>query len=167
MENVLFKTLPYNFQDIQQAIAAKEPVIKSYNDTGAKLMKLVSDNEKPKVDEALTEVNEKWEALRVNVDELAKKLFSAQEQVQKFQLRLDELKNWLTQKEDQLASLEPVGVEPEKVKEQLAEQTVSIDWENPGSIRASYCQKPCIGNKGRGKKFPPFILALPSHTCLQ
>ena len=87
-------------------------------------MKILPDDEKPKVEQPLEDVNKKWEALRVDVDQLAKELFSAQEQVQKFHLRLDEVKEWLSQKEEQLAALEAVGVEPEQVKKQLADQTV-------------------------------------------
>ena len=43
-----------------------------------------------------------------------------------FQHNADELKSWLTTTEGTLDSIEPVGVEPEKVKEQLSAQSVSL-----------------------------------------
>ena len=70
-------------------------------------------------------MEEKYKALKAEVEALAKKMFSEQERVQKFQIRFEEITVWLTQTEEVLATLEPVGVEPERVKTQLAEQTVS------------------------------------------
>lgn len=92
---------------------------------GSNLKKYLIDDEKPKVDQALSEVDEKWNSLQAEVDKLSKKLFSSQERVESFQLEVDELKTWLTETEETLSNMEPVGVEPEKVKQQLGDQAVS------------------------------------------
>lgn len=113
------------FQDIQQALAAKEPEVSSCKEIGENLKKYLIDDEKPKVDQALSEVDDKWNSLQAEVDKLAKKLFSSQARVDSFQLEVNELKAWLTETEGTLTSVEPVGVEPEKVKQQLGEQAVS------------------------------------------
>lgn len=112
-------------QDIQQALAAKEPEVSSCKEMGDNLKKYLVEDEKPKVDQALSEVDEKWNSLQAEVDKLAKKLFSSQERVDSFQLEVNELKTWLTETEGTLSSMEPVGVEPEKVKQQLGDQAVS------------------------------------------
>ena len=111
-------------QDIQQALTAKEPEVSSCREMGNNLKKYLIDDEKPKVDQALSEVDEKWNSLQAEVDKLAKKLFSSQERVESFQLEVDELKIWLTETEGTLSSMEPVGVEPERVKQQLGDQAV-------------------------------------------
>lgn len=113
-------------QDIQEALAAKEPEVSSCKEMGDNLKKYLVDGEKPKVDQALSEVDEKWNSLQAEVDKLAKKLFSSQERVDSFQLEVNELKAWLADTEGTLNSMEPVGVEPEKVKQQLGEQAVSF-----------------------------------------
>lgn len=92
---------------------------------GDNLKKYLIDDEKPKVDQALSEVDEKWNSLQAEVDKLAKKLFSSQERVESFQLEVNELKTWLTDTEGTLSNMEPVGVEPERVKQQLGDQAVS------------------------------------------
>lgn len=112
-------------QDIQQALAAKEPEVSSCKEMGDNIKKYLVEDEKPKVDQALSEVDEKWNSLQAEVDKLAKKLFSSQERVDSFQLEVNELKTWLTETEGTLSSMEPVGVEPEKVKQQLGDQAVS------------------------------------------
>lgn len=94
-------------------------------DMGENLKKYVMDAEKPKVDEALGEVDDKWQSLRAEADQLAKNLFSTQARVDSFQHDMDDLKTWLTATEGILDGLEPLGVEPEKVKEQLGAQAVS------------------------------------------
>lgn len=88
------------------------------------MKKLVLDDEVPKVDEASDEVEDKWKALCADVDNLAKTMFSAKERVDAFQVELDDIEKWLKDTEEKIAALEPVAVVPEKVKEQLAEQTV-------------------------------------------
>jgi len=113
------------FQDIQQALAAKEPEVSSCREMGDNLKKYLIDDEKPKVDQALSEVDEKWNSLQAEVDKLAKKLFSSQERVESFQLEVNDLKTWLTETEGTLSNMEPVGVEPETVKQQLGDQAVS------------------------------------------
>ena len=112
-------------QDIEQALTAKEPEVTSCREMGSNLKKYLIDDEKPKVDQALSEVDEKWNSLQAEVDKLTKKLFSSQERVESFQLEVDELKTWLTETEGTLSNVEPVGVEPERVKEQLGDQAVS------------------------------------------
>ena len=112
-------------QDIQQAKAAKEPELSSCKELAESLKKYLIDNEKPKVDQALSEVDEKWNSLQTEVEKLAKKLFSSQARFDNFQLDVSELKTWLTETEGTLSNMEPVGVEPEKVKQQLGEQAVS------------------------------------------
>lgn len=111
-------------QDIQQAIADKEPEVASCKEMGDNLKKYLVDDEKPRVDEALSELDDKWQSLRTAADQLAKNLFSTQARVDSFQHDVDELKTWLTATEETLDNLEPVGVEPEKVKEQLGAQAV-------------------------------------------
>lgn len=112
-------------QDIQKALATKEPEVSSCREMGDNLKKYLIDDEKPKVDQALSEVDEKWNSLQAEVDKLAKKLFSSQERVESFQLEVNELKTWLTDTEGTLSNMEPVGVEPERVKQQLGDQAVS------------------------------------------
>ena len=109
---------------MQQAISSKEPSVKTHFDTGDSLKTLVATDKVPDIEEPQKDVEKKYKALKVDVEALAKKMFSEQERVQKFQIRFDELLVWLTQTEEILATLEPVGVEPERVKIQLAEQTV-------------------------------------------
>lgn len=111
-------------QDIQQATTAKEPEVASCKEMGDNLKKYLVDDEKPRVDEALSELDGKWQSLRAAADQLAKNLFSTQARVDSFQHDVDELKTWLTATEGTLDNLEPVGVEPEKVKEQLGAQAV-------------------------------------------
>ena len=112
-------------QDIQQAIEAKEPDLVSCKAMGDNLKKYLVDDEKPKVDEALSELDDKWQSLCADADQLAKNLFSTQARVDSFHHDVDELKVWLTATESALDNLEPLGVEPEKVKEQLGAQAVS------------------------------------------
>ena len=97
----------------------------SCREMGNNLKKYLIDDEKPKVEQAVSEVDEKWNSLQAEVDKLAKKLFSSQERVENFQREVDELKTWLTETEGTLSSMEPVGVEPERVKQQLGDQAVS------------------------------------------
>lgn len=92
---------------------------------GDNLKKFVVEDEKPTVDEVLRELDDRWQSLRADTDQLAKKLFSTQARLESFQHDADELKAWLTATEGNLDSLGPVGVEPEKVKEQLGAQAVS------------------------------------------
>lgn len=112
-------------QDIQQALETKEPEVSSCREMGDNLKKYLIDDEKPKVDQAQSEVDDKWNSLQAEVDKLAKKLFSSQERVESFQVEVNELKTWLTETEGTLSNMEPVGVEPEKVKQQLGDQAVS------------------------------------------
>ena len=112
-------------QEIQQSIEDKEPEMASCREIGNKLKKYLIDDEKPKVDEALSELDAKWESLRKETDQLAKNLFSTQARFDGFQRDVAELKAWLTRTEGTLNSLEPVGVKPETVKEQLSAQAVS------------------------------------------
>ena len=79
------------------------------------------------MDQAQSEVDEKWRSLHADVDELAKKLFSSQARVDSHQLEVNEMKAWLTDTEGKLVNVEPVGVEPEQVKQQLGTQAVS-NW---------------------------------------
>ena len=97
----------------------------SCKEMGDNLKKYLIDDEKPKVDGALSELDNKWQSLLSETDQLAKNLFSTQARLDSFQNNVDELKAWLTATEGTLASLDPVGVEPEKVKEQLGAQAVS------------------------------------------
>lgn len=83
------------------------------------------DDEAPKVDTASDEVEENWKKLCADVDELAKTMFSAKERVGAFREQLDDIEKWLKETEETISALEPIAVEPEKVKEQLAQQTVS------------------------------------------
>lgn len=112
-------------QDIQQALAAKEPEVASCKEMGDNLKKYLVDDEKPQVDAAVSELDDKWQALLADADQLATNLFSTQSRVDSFHHEVDELKAWLTATEGTLDSLEPVEVEPEKVKEQLGAQAVS------------------------------------------
>ena len=100
--------------------------MKTNRDTGDALKKLLAPEEAPRVDECQNDVEDKYKALKADVEALAKKMFSEQERVQKFQVRFDEVIIWLKQTEEIMITLEPVGVEPERVKTQLAEQTVSL-----------------------------------------
>lgn len=52
-------------------------------------------------------------------------MFSTKERVDAFQNGLEDIEKWLKETEETIAALEPVAVEPEKVKEQLANQTVT------------------------------------------
>ena len=97
----------------------------SCREMGDNLKKYLIDDEKPKVDQALSEVDEKWNSLQAEVGKLAKKLFSSQERVESFQLEVAELKAWLTETEGTLSNMQPVAVEPERVKQQLGDQAVS------------------------------------------
>lgn len=112
-------------KEIQKALSAKEPDLSSCKELGDDLKKYLVQEEKPKVDQAQSEVDEKWRSLQADVDELAKKLFSSQARVDSYQLEVNELKAWLTDTEGKLTNLEPVGVEPEQVKQQLGTQAVS------------------------------------------
>ena len=114
------------FKDIQHAIEAKEPDVALCKDMGDSLKKFVIEDEKPTVDEALRELDDRWQSLRSDTDQLAKKLFSTQARLVNYQHDADELKAWLTATEGNLDCLGPVGVEPEKVKEQLGAQAVSF-----------------------------------------
>ena len=97
----------------------------SCKDMGDRLKKYVVEDEKPNLDVALTELDDKWKSLLGDVDQLAKKLFSAQARMDNFQRDANELKAWLTATERSLDNMDPVGVEPEKVKAQLGSQAVS------------------------------------------
>ena len=62
-------------KEIQKALLAKEPDLSSCKELGDDLKKYLVQEEKPKVDQAQSEVDEKWRSLQADVDELAKKLF--------------------------------------------------------------------------------------------
>lgn len=91
------------------------------------------------MEQAQNDVDEKWRSLQAEVDELAKKLFSSQVRVDSFQLEVNDLKAWLTETEGTLTNMEPVGVEPEQVKQQLGTQAVSSL-----ALRKRLCQQVCI-----------------------
>lgn len=109
-------------------MSAKEPDLSSCKELGDDLKKYLVQEEKPKVDQAQSEVDEKWRSLQADVDELAKKLFSSQARVDSYQLEVNDT-------EGKLTNLEPVGVEPEQVKQQLGTQAVSCV-----AVRKRLCQ---------------------------
>lgn len=115
-------------KEIQKALSAKEPDLSSCKELGDDLKKYLVQDEKPKVDQAQSEVDEKWHSLQADVDELAKKLFSSQARVDSYQLEVNDT-------EGKLTNLEPVGVEPEQVKQQLGTQAVSCV-----AVRKRLCQ---------------------------
>lgn len=115
-------------KEIQKALSAKEPDLSSCKELGDDLKKYLVQDEKPKVDQAQSEVDEKWRSLQADVDELAKKLFSSQARVDSYQLEVNDT-------EGKLTNLEPVGVEPEQVKQQLGTQAVSCV-----AVRKRLCQ---------------------------
>lgn len=115
-------------KEIQKALSAKEPDLSSCKELGDDLKKYLVQEEKPKVDQAQSEVDEKWRSLQADVDELAKKLFSSQARVDSYQLEVNDT-------EGKLTNLEPVGVEPEQVKQQLGTQAVSCV-----AVRKRLCQ---------------------------
>ncbi|EDO29908.1 predicted protein [Nematostella vectensis] len=117
-------------KDLQQEISNKQPSIKFHMQTVDALKKLLAEDEKPKVASASEEVHEKWKALSADVENLAKSMFSAQERVEAFNLRLEEMKVWLKETEEKLEAFEPVGVEPENVKKQLSDHTDDRDIVN-------------------------------------
>lgn len=112
-------------QELQQAIADKAAEVKAHKQTGDNLKKLVSEDEAPKVETVSDEVDEKWRSLCSDVEDLTKSMFSTKERVGAFQNGLEDIEKWLKETEETIAALEPVAVEPEKVKEQLANQTVT------------------------------------------
>lgn len=112
-------------QELQQAIADKAAAVKAHKQTGDNLKKLVSEDEAPKVETVSDEVDEKWRSLCSDVEDLTKSMFSTKERVDAFQNGLEDIEKWLKETEETIAALEPVAVEPEKVKEQLANQTVT------------------------------------------
>ena len=114
-------------QEIQQIIADKHQEVASYKDIGENLKEYFIADAVLQVGHALTEVDENWNSLCKKVEEIAKKLVSDNERVQSLQGQVADLKIWLTETEQRLSNLEPAGVEPERVKEQLVTQAVSDD----------------------------------------
>ena len=115
-------------KDWQKVVVAKKPKLVSLTEVGQKLQKVVKDEYRKSVEEISDKDNERYEALKADVDQKARELFLAKEKVDKFDDDVEELGNWLATVSEKYRNVEPIGVESEKVKQQMTDhQALSAD----------------------------------------
>ena len=108
----------------QKRIVGKKSQLDTLVDIGNKLQKVVK-NENRKVIEAITQQDtERYEALKADVEQRARQLFLAKEKVDKFDEDVENLGAWLAGISEKYRNVEPIGVESEKVKQQMTEHQV-------------------------------------------
>ena len=112
----------------QKSILGKKPKLDSLVDMGNKLQKVVKDENKKIIEDISKQDSERYEALKTDVEQKTRDLFLAKEKVDKFEEDVEKLGTWLAGVSEKYRNVEPIGVEAEKVKQQMTEhQTLSAD----------------------------------------
>ena len=112
----------------QKSVQGRKPQFDSLVEMGQKLQKVVKDDQAKSVEDLATKDTERYEALKTDVDQRARELFLAKEKVDKFDEDIESLGSWLASVSEKYRNIEPIGVEPERVKQQMAEhQSLSSD----------------------------------------
>ena len=107
---------------LQKDISDHKPDIDKLKELGKELKKLVKPDEYPQLKNIIEEVDDKYKKLKAGIDEDARNVFMAKEKVQDFDNKLEDLMKWTNEKSNQYRTMEPVGVQPDKIKEQMNEQ---------------------------------------------
>ncbi|XP_033113691.1 microtubule-actin cross-linking factor 1, isoforms 1/2/3/5-like isoform X2 [Anneissia japonica] len=112
-------------QDVLQAI--KEEIDSTAHDIetcrqfAADLMKLCGDAEKPEVQKNIDELNNSWDALNTAYEDREDALVQALNLATQFEEDLIKMMAFLNKADEKLAAMEPVGADPETVRQQLDE----------------------------------------------
>ena len=115
-------------KDWQKRVSGKKPQLESLLDMGQKLQKVVKGDGSKVIEDISKQDNERYEALKADVEQKGRDLFLAKEKVDKFDEDVENLSTWLAGISEKYRNAEPIGVESEKVKQQMTEhQTLSGD----------------------------------------
>ena len=111
-------------------------LLQSINQSGHELMGLEKDprrKDSPVIN-GLDKVNKDWQALCVQLMNASYKLTEVQEQMRKYHSAKKVVITWLEQIETRLRSLPPFGIDPNSIKNQMAEQQVGINSISCGRV---------------------------------
>lgn len=107
-------------QTIQEGICALRSLITNVEDTGSDLTELSGPGEGSAiVEHRVTECRERYDRLYQLTEERGIKISITLQQEEQIEQKLEELLNVLEKKRDDFSGLEPVGVHPETIKEQM------------------------------------------------
>ena len=111
-------------KNLQKEIVKCKPILDSLKDQAKELKKLISPNDYPQIKKRVEVEEDKLKNLKLTVDQCAHEMFMANEKIDDFNSKVDDLSKWTNEKLKEYRLMEPVAVEPEKVKAQLAKQQI-------------------------------------------
>lgn len=114
---------PKAVKELQKEIAQHKEDIEKMKELGKDLKKLVKPSEVPVIKDIIDVDEEKYNALKADMDETARSAFMNKEKVEAFEQKLADLKKWTDDKLDHYRTIEPVDVEADKIKEQIGTHT--------------------------------------------
>uniref|UniRef100_A0A7M5V1J7 Uncharacterized protein n=1 Tax=Clytia hemisphaerica TaxID=252671 RepID=A0A7M5V1J7_9CNID len=110
---------PAAIKELQKDIVAHKDDVEKMKDLGKDLKKIVKPEEYPTVKDLVDADDEKYKALKADMDETARDAFMNKEKLEAFEGKLADLKKWTDDKLDHYRVIEPVAVEADKIKEQI------------------------------------------------
>ena len=123
IENLKANPDPTAIKALQKEIGQHKEDIEKMKELGKDLKKLVKPSELPVVKEIIDVDEEKYKALKADMEETARSAFMNKEKVEAFDQKLTDLKKWTDDKLDHYRTIEPVAVEADKIKEQIGTHT--------------------------------------------
>lgn len=104
---------------IKEDVEAHEQDLDLCQQSGQDLLKLCGDTDKPEVQRNLDDLSKSWENLKDGICKREKDLKDALETAKKFEVSLEEMKEFIDKKDKELETWPPVGADPETIKQQL------------------------------------------------
>lgn len=110
----------FSLQTIQDGISALRSLINHIEDTGSDLTQLSGPGEGSSfIEHKVTECRERYDRLYQLTEERGIKIGITVQQEEQIEQKLEELMAALEKRKDDFSSIEPVGVQPETIKEQM------------------------------------------------
>ena len=112
-------------QTIQEELEACQNDMEQVHEVGEELFNLVGEAEKPEVEKNVEDLDSNWTEVNSAWADRQKALGEALNKATTFQDELMKTLNWLSNMEDKLVSMGPIGTDTDVVKDQLIALKVS------------------------------------------
>ncbi len=112
-------------QAIKEEIDAVAPELEMVRQSADDLIRMCGEADKPEVEKNMDELQSNWDALNNAYKNANDALTESADLARQFQEGLDRMNDYIDVAEDQLDNMQPVGSDPETVKQQLDELRVS------------------------------------------